>query len=57
MALILIKDDQGKEHLVHTSIFDSHRSLKLLGNWQDVWKKVDTQAAKDSECPFPHIKY
>ena len=43
MALVLMKTEDGREVIVHTSVFDSHRHPVLTGEWRDVWAKVDAQ--------------
>lgn len=44
MALLVIRDSQGKSHLVHSSIFNSHRKPRLLGDWSAVWARVDKES-------------
>ena len=56
MALITLLDDNGRPHLVHSSIFnrgnvvhmpsfivapDQKRPARAVGDWAEVWKRVE----------------
>jgi hypothetical protein len=44
MGFIIILDEEGKEHLIHTSIFDSEQpKYKPLppNPWSAVWRRWD----------------
>lgn len=48
MALLVIKGSDGRSHLVHSSIFDSHRPAMLLGAWSDVWSRFDASGSSQA---------
>lgn len=51
MALIVIFDDSGRSHLIHSGdICPSPRQARATGHWRDVWDRVDVdQAAQTAE--------
>lgn len=59
MALLTVVDVEGKSHLVHSSIFDSHRPPRATGSWPDVWDRVENQAVHETaqlvDIPDPRI--
>lgn len=48
MALLVIVDRDGKEHLIHSSQIGppAPRPPEALGEWSDVWSRV-------ASCPKP----
>lgn len=63
MALITIRDDEGRPHLVHTSVFDRmERAVSVFlpeeaksgpkGEWSEVWGRFSaTPPASPVEMP------
>lgn len=43
MALLVIQDDQGKSHLVHSSMFGATpaRPARAIGEWSRAWERFD----------------
>lgn len=57
MALLTIVDDQGNEHLIHSSqIAPAPRPARATGRWGDAWKRWDAWLlAFDSNAEPTHF--
>lgn len=52
MALIVIVDDDGRQHLIHSSQLGPQFQRAIpLGAWQQVWSRFDTEPRLEPPAP------